>query len=92
MVKSESNKGNCKLVFDFHNGTKSLFWWGFEIKNYVEDKKWTKVEFGTELPEAVNPATDSLRIYFWDDKGGNTFIDDLKVEFITTDPTYELRP
>ncbi len=92
MVKSNPEKGSCSLVFDFNRSGKSVFWFAYQLKNFVIKNEWTKVEFGMVLPDSVLPATDSLRYYFWDDKGGKAFIDDLKVEFITIDPTYELRP
>ncbi len=92
MVKSLLQQGKCTLVLDFVRGGKSVSWNGFEVQPYIHNTNWTRMEFGLILPDTVQAATDSLKFYFWDDKGGKTFIDDVSIEFITTDPTYELHP
>ncbi len=92
MVKAQPGKGKPTLVIDFIHAGKSISYNGFELINFIHTNNWTKVEFGLTLPGNVSAKTDSLKFYFWDDKGGNTFIDDVKIEFITTDPGYELHP
>jgi len=92
MIKAEPGKGKPTFVLDFIHSGKSISYNGFEMGNFIHNKNWTKVEFGLTLPDNVSAGTDSLKFYFWDDKGGNTFIDDVKIEFITTDPSYELHP
>jgi len=92
MIKAEPGKGKPTFVLDFIHSGKSISYNGFEMGNFIHNKNWTKVEFGLTLPDNVSAGTDSLKFYFWDDKGGNTFIDDVMIEFINTDPSYELHP
>ena len=92
MIKSQPDKGKCTLVLDFIRSGKSISYNGFQLNNFIHSSEWTKVEFGLTLPENVSAKTDSLKFYFWDDKGGETFIDDVSIEFITTDLSYELHP
>ncbi len=81
------------MVLDFIKNGKSYSYNGFEIKNFIHTNNWEKVEFGLTLPENIKPIQDSMVIYFWDDKANDTtFIDDLQVEFITTNKNYELHP
>jgi hypothetical protein len=92
-VKSKSAIGKCTLVLDFVKNGKSESYNGFEIKNFVHSKRWEKVEFGLNLPTGIRPVQDSLVVYFWDNEANDTaFIDNLKVEFITTNDSYELKP
>ncbi len=92
MIKSPSDKGKCTLVLDFIHQGKSVSYNGFELNNYIHSTDWTKVQFGLTMPDNVSAATDSLKFYFWHDKGGTTYMDDVSIEFITTDPAYELHP
>ena len=93
LIKSRSPIGKCTMVLDFIKNGKSYSYNGFEIKNFIHTNNWEKVEFGLTLPENIKPIQDSMVIYFWDDKANDTtFIDDLQVEFITTNKNYELHP
>jgi hypothetical protein len=93
MIRSKSALGKCSMVLDFIKNGKSASYNAFEIKNFIHADNWEKVEFGLSLPDNILPLQDSLVIYFWDDKANDTtFIDDLKVEFITTNSNYDLKP
>ncbi|HEX7415104.1 MAG TPA: hypothetical protein VF411_13750 [Bacteroidia bacterium] len=92
MMKSTPEQSKDEsLVIDINRNGKTISYNGFGTSPYIHNSKWTRYQRGMEIPAGINPG-DSVTIYFW--KSGNlsadtTYIDDLKVEFIHTDKSYQ---
>jgi hypothetical protein len=90
MVRSSPNFSKEILVLDFFAKGKSVSWNGFEMSNFIFNKEWTYFECGLTLPKGV-ASNDTLNFYFWQAEGNDTtYIDNMKLEFITIDHSYDL--
>jgi len=94
MVKSTPEQAKDEHLFiEINRSGKTISFNGFYLAPYIHNGKWTRYQCGMEIPTDSAPG-DSATIYFL--KAGNTdndttFIDDLKVEFIHTDKSYEFK-
>jgi len=92
MIKSTPAQSKDEhLIIDINRDGKTISYHGFDISSYIHNSKWTRFQCGLVIPSTIN-CGDSVTIYFW--KSGNkhadtTYIDDLKIEFIHTDKSYE---
>lgn len=93
MIKSSPTQSKDEqLVIDINKNGKTISYNAFEISKYIRSG-WTHYQAGVEIPTDIDPKGDSVGVYFW--KSGTlnkdtTFIDDLKIEFIHTDKSYQL--
>ena len=93
MIKSTPVQSKDEqLIIDINRNGKTISYNAFSISSYIRSG-WTRYQTGVEIPVNINPVGDSVTVYFW--KSGNlsndtTFIDDLKIEFIHTDKSYQL--
>ena len=92
MVKSTPDRAKDEnLVIDINQNGKSISYNGFNLSPYIHNSKWTSFQAGLSLPTNIS-LQDSVIIYFWKSGGKDkdtTYIDDLKIEFIHTDKSYE---
>lgn len=81
------------VVLDFKRNGTTVSYQGFGLGWFVFDREWKKVQFGLELPQDVKTG-DSLLVYLWraeSPNGDTTWIDDLRIEFIHTDDSFDFR-
>jgi hypothetical protein len=91
-VKGKITNGKPVLALDFREATtnKNLHWHSLAIDKYIQDNNWNYIETGTHIPNNCS-IRDSIAIFFWNTEGKDTlYIDDVKIEFLKTDSTYEL--
>jgi hypothetical protein len=63
------------------------------LGTFIFNREWKKVQFGLEFPQGVRPG-DSVLVYLWRSESPDkdtTWIDDLKLEFILTDDSFDFR-
>ena len=94
MIKSRPDLARHEnIVVDFKRGDSTVSYHGFGIGSFIFDRNWTKIQFGMELPPEVNQG-DSVLVYLWRSEspdGDKTWLDDLRVEFIKTDDSFDFR-
>jgi len=81
------------LVLDFKRNDSTVSYTGFGLGTFIFDRDWKKVQFGIEFPKEVAPG-DSVLVYLWRAESPNkdtTRIDDLEIEFIRTDDSFDFR-
>lgn len=89
MINRTSDDGNELLMVDFIRDGKVISSNPFYMKYFTHKKKWTKFQCGLEVPDDVIPG-DSVSIYFQRTEGNDAvYIDDLNIEFIHTDSSYQ---
>ena len=80
------------LVAEIVRDGKSLSYSNFSLKDFLYDDQWKEVQFGTVVPESAK-AGDIVNIYYWKANGQSVdtlWIDDLRLEVIHTDHSYDL--
>ncbi len=91
MMNTFDEKGRELLFVDFSRDGKVISHNQFYATFYLRNKKWTKYQIGQPIPDEVLPG-DSVSVYFQKTDGKeNVYIDDVKVEFIHMDDSYEFK-
>lgn len=82
---------NLHLSLSFTRKDSTLYYSPAYMSNYgTRSGVWEYKEFGSEVPDVISP-DDKFNLFFWNpDKKNEAFIDDLKIEFLTTDDSYEM--
>jgi len=82
---------NLHLSLSFSRKDSTLHYTPYYLSNdNTSSGIWEYKEFGADVPDVVVPG-DKFNIFFWNpDKKNEAFIDDLKIEFLTTDASYEM--
>ncbi len=89
MAKTFAKEENEILFVDFLKDGKVISSNSFYMYYFLRNKKWTQYQCGQAIPDNVHPG-DSASVYFQKIEGHDTiYLDDLKVEFIHTDQSYE---
>jgi len=90
-VESTNGTGNPFVNVDFIKGGKVINANPFYMQNCLQKNKWIKYQYGQTIPDGI-AAGDSVSIYFQQTEGTDTtYIDDLKIELIHTDHSYEFK-
>lgn len=91
MAKIISEKNNPVLFIDFAREGKVISGNPFYMTACLQKLEWKKYQVGLTIPDDVLPG-DSVAVYFKEENGTDTtYFDDLKIEFIHTDDSYEFR-
>ncbi len=91
VMKAGFENENKTLNVDFIKDGKVISSNPFYVSHFLRKEKWTKFQAGQPVPDEVSPG-DSVVIYFRQTEGNDTTrIDDLKIEFIHTDSSYQFK-
>ncbi len=91
MIRSSEGTGNPTANVDFIKDGKVIAASPFYMQSCLKKDKWVKYQYGQPIPDGV-AAGDTVSIYFQQAEGSDTtFIDDLKIELIHTDHSYEFK-
>ncbi|MCK9616974.1 MAG: hypothetical protein M0R21_03975 [Lentimicrobiaceae bacterium] len=80
-VNSTQPSPDASIVLDINNNGKSVLWLANSFKDVVKnEKEWTEFKSSFKLPPTLKPE-DLVKIYVWNNKKLNLFIDDINIEF-----------
>jgi len=68
------------LVVDINNNGQTVYWNSAGLKAVTKTKEWTEVKASFNLPANLD-IKDELKIYVWNPKKFNFYIDDLSITF-----------
>jgi hypothetical protein len=92
MIKANELKScNANLVIDINRNGKSIQYSAFSINPFIQNTKWREFQAGVIVPSDF-ASGDSVSVYFWrpQSNGSDTlYIDDLKIELIHMNRSYE---
>ncbi len=79
LVSDELNDLHLVLALSEKEG-ETFYWISYDFKYYIEKNKWGQVFMTIDFPE-LEYAQNELKIYVWNPKKQNAFIDDFEIEF-----------
>lgn len=75
------NSSECNLVISIDSGGKQYFWKGYDLSKYVKSKtSWWPASINEVVNRSIIQKNSTMRIYIWNNKKNEIFIDDFKVE------------
>ncbi len=74
------NSADCNLVITIENNGKQYFWKGFELGKYIKSKGgWWLASVNEMIKRADIHANSVMKIYVWNNKKNEIYIDDWKI-------------
>jgi len=80
---STHSKPESRLIIEFFDNEQTLSYHPSYLHEYIPEKKWTYVEFLTQVPSNINN-DDRIKLYFWNPGNREViYIDSIKIEFLS---------
>ncbi len=80
------NSAECSLVIAMETDGKQYFWKGFELSKYIKSKGgWWQASVNEIIKRADIQANSVMKIYVWNNKKNEIYIDDWKIGIYSLD-------
>jgi len=78
------NSSECNLVISIDSDGKQYFWKGYDLSKYVKSKtSWWLASLNEIVGRSEIQKNSVMRIYIWNNKKNEIYIDDFKVEIFS---------